>query len=174
MRKRALFIAMTICFFAANPVYANPVPLVSSPALWSASAFEAFLLAVILSFLGFYMVRVFCVWLPLNFVTLYLLAIILLISWDISEMLGRISFFEELPDYMETIGFILNVAICEIIIVFLEAWAMRTIFNRRIFKQNAYTKISFKKAIGLSVLINFISFVMGFVFLRFYQMLNLE
>jgi hypothetical protein len=174
MRKREIIISAVICFFAANPVYANAVPMVGSPAQWSAALFEAFLLAVILSFLGFYMVRIFFVWLPLNFVALYLLAIILILSWDVGDVLGRVRFFEELPKYMKIVVFILNIAICEIIIIFIEAWAMHAIFNRRFFKQRAYANISLKKATGLSALINFISFVMGFVFLCFYQMLNLE
>jgi hypothetical protein len=174
MRKRVLLITAVICFFTANPVYADAVPLVGSPALWSAAIFEAFLIAVILSFLGFYMVRVFFVWLPLNFVTLYLLAIILLVWWDVGDALGKIKFFEELPDYMETTGYILAIVIGEIIIVFLEALAMCAIFNRRFFRQKADANLFMKRAIGLSALINFISFVMGFVFLHIYQILNLE
>jgi hypothetical protein len=174
MCKRTLFVFTAIYLFAENhvyadPVFVSPVSLVGSPAQWSALGFEALLLAIILSLLGFHSVRVFCVWVPLTFVTFCLFTIMLTLLFEVVGIFGRTQFLEELPDYMLVTGFILAIVIGEVIIVFLEAWAMRAIFNRRFFRRRDNANLSLKRATGLSVLINVSSFLMGFVFLYLYD-----
>ena len=127
---------------------------------------EAFLFAVILHYLGFDSQKIFCVWLPVTFVTImlldkFILSSALIFKWEnIDETIRETKWFGT---------WAITICIGEFLVIVYEALALRVLSLSSFFYRNRSGPLKPRHALILSATVNLGLLLIGLLIYYFYD-----
>lgn len=153
-------------FWSRNSSLMKPIPIGIYPQELCAIVFEALIISLILYYLDFNPLRMFCVWLPITFFTFLLLLVFIgylafFFGWTNINEVGKLRLWN--------IQWLIIVFIGEYLVILYEALALRWLSLSSFFSQYRSSPLEPWKAFAISVLVNIASFFVGFSFFYVYQ-----